>query len=263
MLLDSPSNLQALLLVVIDIADYLMQSNNLRFAGKTDVLIARLTIDILDDVSIVDIAPAGKIQQVVASSNRLLHSLHRSALLADIDLDLSGDWTLLVIDLQKANKRLIVGVLHLDTSDLDLLDELPFVRIHRIELVHHVVLIDMRRRIPQRTKGVEGSNRRLALGSRIDALWLIDDDDRVSCLDKLDRSAAIHAIVRAMNDISLALLLRIVKALSEGIDVDDHNLNTVVRREVTNLTELLRVVDEVIIADVVVQTLEMLLRHLQ
>ena len=57
-----------------------------------------------------------------------------------ISVDMDGSK---LVDLEQTNERLVVGILDLDTGHFDLLHKLPLVSVNRIQLVHHVVLVDM------------------------------------------------------------------------------------------------------------------------
>ena len=137
-----------------------------------------------------------------------------------------------------------------------------------IELVEKIVRVAVRRAVAQRRHRIEIADRAARFLGRIHALRLVDDDDGVGGLNELDRPPPRHAVVLAVDDVELLQLvlghLRQVfvgNILLEGLDVDDHDLNLVAGRELPHLAEPLRVIDEVIERRLVVERLEMLLRH--
>ena len=168
-----------------------------------------------------------------------------------------------VVHLQELHIGAVEPILHLDARHLDLLHQLALVGIHRVQAVEHVVLVDMGRRVAQGAQRVQGGDGLAALGCGIDALGLVDDDHGIGRLDKLDGAAARHPVVGPMDDVRLVLLRRVREALAEGIDVDDHDLNAVAGRKVPYLSELLRVVDEIVEPDVLVEPAEVFFGDLE
>ena len=103
----------------------------------------------------------------------------------------------------------------------------------------------------------------LGLFRRIDALRLVDDDDGASCLDELDGLAAGELVALLIYDVALLLFLRAGEVLAEGVDVDDKNLKRVADRKLPEPVDLLRVIDEILVFNIVVERFEMIFRDLQ
>ena len=126
----------------------------------------------------------------------------------------------------------------------------------------------MRRAIAQRHHRVEVADCPPRLLSRIDALRLVDNHNRIGGLNELDGPPPGHAVVFAVDDVKLLQLLLghfrevlVGNILLEGLDVDDHDLNLVAGRELPHLTKALEIVDEVIERRFLVKRLEMLFCH--
>ena len=66
MLFDGLSDLQTLVGIFIDIANALMQSHDIGFAREVDVFAARLAVDVVDDVPLVDTPAATEFVEVAA-----------------------------------------------------------------------------------------------------------------------------------------------------------------------------------------------------
>ena len=260
-LVDGLADLQALVLVLVDLADGLAEPHDRLGAGEADVLLALGAVDVLDDVAVVDVPAAGELHQVDARLDLLLLPLDL-ARPDGVVLDVGGD-ALLVVDADQPDVGLVVAVGDRDARHLDLLDELALVGVHRVQPVDLVVLVPVRRRVAEGAQRIQRSEGLGALLGRVDALRLVDDDDGVGRLNELDGLGARHAVVRSVDDVGLRLLAGVGEAAPEGVDVDDHDLDAVAGGEVPDLAELLGVVDEVVEADVVVEPLEVLLGHLE
>ena len=97
-----------------------------------------------------------------------------------------------------------------------------------------------------------------ALSVRVHALRLVDDDDGPRRLHELDRLAAGELVALLVDDVALLLVLGAGEVLAEGVDVDDENLQRVAGGELPQPVDPLRVVDEVLERQVVVERAEML-----
>jgi hypothetical protein len=142
-------------------------------------------------------------------------------------------------------------------SDLDLLDQLAFIGVHRIEAENHVVLVRMSSRIAQCAKRVHGAKSLLAAPFQptIDALRFIDNDNRPCCPNQIDRlfSAGLFAV-----------LVKIVYVLLvDGTDRYHHDLNVRTGREISHLSELGGIVEEIIKWLASIEALEMLFGDLK
>ena len=116
----------------------------------------------------------------------------------------------------------------------------------------------MRGRVAQGAERIEGLDRLLRLVGRVHALRLVDDDDRARRLHELDRLAAGELVALLVDDVALLLFLGAGEVLAEGVDVDDQDLQRVAGRELAQPVDLLRVVDEVLEGQVVVERAEVL-----
>ena len=65
------------------------------------------------------------------------------------------DAAVAVVHLQELHVGAVESVLDLDAGHLDLLHQLALVGVHRVQAVHHVVLIDMGRRVAQGAQRVQ------------------------------------------------------------------------------------------------------------
>jgi hypothetical protein len=209
------ADLKPLVFVLVDTTDRLIQTDNLIVAGKVDVFVIWLAIDVTDDVAVVDAASSGNLQKIVTASDRLLGTFDRAVLLLNVELNLGGDGTLLVIGPEELHVCLVVAILHIDPEDLNLLDQFSLVRVYGIQTVHHVVSVNVGRRVPQRAKRVQRLNRVLTLGRGGDALWFVDNDDRIGGLNELDWLVTRHSVVGPMDDICLVFFVRVIEALPE------------------------------------------------
>ena len=92
----------------------------------------------------------------------------------------------------------------------------------------------------------------------VHALRLVDDDDRACRLHELDGLAPGELVAFLVDDVALLLLFGAGEILAESVDVDDQNLQCVAHRELAQPVDLLRVVDEMLEGQVVVERTEVL-----
>ena len=151
-----------------------------------------------------------------------------------------------VVGLEQLHVGVVETVVRADGRHFDALHEPQVIGPDRIELVEKVVGIAVRRAVAQRRHRIEIANCAARFLGRIDALRLVDDDDRVGGLNELDGPAARHAVVLAVDDVELLQLLLghlrqvlVGNILLEGLDVDDHDLNLIAGRELPDLAETL------------------------
>ena len=116
----------------------------------------------------------------------------------------------------------------------------------------------MRGRIAERAKRIQRLDGLLRLVRGIHALRLVDDDDGPRRLHELDGLAAGELVALLVDDVALLLLLRAGEILAEGVDVDDQNLQRVAGGKLAQPVHLLRVIDEMLEWQVVVERPEML-----
>ena len=144
-----------------------------------------------------------------------------------------------------------------ERSNFDLLHQLALIGVHRVEAVHHVMLVGMGGRIAQRAERVHRVQRLLAgaLQTAIHALRLVHDQDRASRPDQVDRLLAAGL---------LAVLVEVVDVLLvDGADGHHHDLDVRAGGEVAHLAELGGVVEEIVEWRVGVEAAEMLLGDLE
>ncbi len=121
--------------------------------------------------------------------------------LGHIDLDLRSDDSLALDDgLNESYIGLVVGLLNRCGGDLDLLNELPLVGIHRVQFVDHVVLLRVSCGVSQRAERVHGRESFFApaFQSAIDALGLVDDDHGSRRSDEIDRRFSARLLIRPL-----------------------------------------------------------------
>ena len=161
------------------------------------------------------------------------------------------------------------------SRDFNLLHQLAFIRIDGIELEHHVLRFFRCGRIPQiaeRTHPLHGFLA-FAVQTAFHALRLIDDQDRPRGPDQVDRllstgllTLSIHHVLRlrlAGGFIGLfGLGLLLVAELVDRSHRHDHDLNLGAGRKVPDLSQLCRVIQEVIKRHTCVEPLQMLRSHL-
>ena len=213
-------------------------------------------IDITHPKIGIDRAAIGALLEVVAIADRHLNPLHASGGLF-IQLDLGADAAALVFHLHQAHERLVVRVLYRGRRHFDLLDQLALVGIHRIQAVHHVVLVHVGGGIAQCAQRVHRIQRFLATAfqAAVHALRFIHDDDRPGGLDQVNGLLATGL---------LALLVEVVHILLvDGAHRHHHDLDVGTGGEVAHRPGLTRVVQEVIERHARVESLEVLLGDLQ
>ena len=161
----------------------------------------------------------------------------------------------------------------LDTLHLNLLHQFLVVGIDGIQSEHHVidVILPVRSTIEQGEQGLEqrqSLTRLVALIHAQHTLRLIDDHDRVTLAEHIDRTAAAKLITlvedyacRLVSPCALTLLL--VHRRVEGLRVDNHHVHTGIAGKGINLRELLGVIDEVLHALAVVFPGKVLLHTLK
>src|SRR5208337_1365556 len=119
-----------------------------------------------------------RLLKVIAVLHDRFASLHaRSSLY--VQLYLGADDVSFVGDRDKTDKWLVMRGVYCGGSDLNLLNQLAFIGVHRVEAENHVVLVPMGSRIAQcaeRVHGVEGLLP-APFQPTIDALRFIDNDN--------------------------------------------------------------------------------------
>ena len=81
--------------------------------------------------------------------------------------------------------------------------------------------------------------------------------------DKLDGLHTTEFVVGSVDQVGFGLFIRIGKAFAEGVNIDHHDLNVIIGGKAANLVRLLRIVDKVIVLNVVVLLFKVLLGNLQ
>ena len=211
--------------------------------------------DFADSAVGVDCA-AGGLLQVVAVLDRDLLAPHASGGL-DVQGDLGGDVAASVANRDQAHIGPIVRVLHRGRGDLYLLDQPPLVGIDRVQPVDHVVLIHVGGRVAQCTERVHGTEGLLAspLQAAVHTLRLVHNDDGPGGCDQVDGLFATGLF---------AVLVEVVDVLLvDGTHGYDHDLDLRAGGEVAHLTELPRVVEEVVEGHAGVEPLEVVLGDLE
>ena len=135
--------------------------------------------DLADPMVAVDLPPGGVVEAI---TGRHRHFAAVDGLrLLDIELDNGGNRSPGRFGAHEPHVGLVGGVGDRRRRHLDLLDELPLVGVDGIEPIDHVVLRGVGRRVAEcaeRPHLVEGLFA-LPLEAAVDALRLVDDDDRV------------------------------------------------------------------------------------
>ena len=160
-----------------------------------------------------------------------------------------------------------------DALHLNLLHEFLIIGIYGIQSEHHVVdvVLTVRGTIEQGEQGLELCQplaRLVALIHTQHTLRLIDDHDRVTLAEHIDRTAAAKLITPVEDDACClvspcALALFLVHRRVEGLRVDNHHVHTGIAGKGINLRELLGVIDEVLHALAVVFPGKVLLHALK
>ena len=150
MLLDRAADHLPLKRVIIDIADCLSGLQPMLAARQFhfDQLIALGDANLSDTAILVDRA-ARDLLQIVAVLHGLFLAAHARQPL-NIDLHTRTDDAAFVAGSDQPYVGLVVRAIDLKRRDFDLLHQLPFVGIHRVEPIDHVVLVGVSRRVAQR-----------------------------------------------------------------------------------------------------------------
>ena len=264
-LLDGLADLLLLDGPVVNVAYSLTNPQEFRLSGKTDILIALFTIDVVHHIAAVHFPVAG---QLLGEIIPLAHG-HRFAFDCALDLTVQlyfgRDRGFLVIHRQQLHVCLVVVVQTLKAGDLDLFHQFQVKGVHRIQLVHQVVFLHMGSGVAQGTQGVQRCHRLLG-GRRSFALYalrLVHDNHRVGLLDQADRTHPVELVDGPVDDIGLVFLLRVIKALSESGDVDDHDGNVVIDGKGAHFLRFAAVVDVGVVDHIVIDGLEVFLGDLQ
>ena len=142
--------------------------------------------------------------------------------------------------------------LHGDAAHLDLLHKLLVVGIYRIEPIHLVVLRLVRGGVAQDHQRVE-LRQLLCRGLALHLLRLIQNHDGAVLFDDVDRTARLKIIQLQIDAPG------ILAAGIERLHVDDHHVDSGIRRKALQIVKLLRVIDEV--AGLLAVALQKVLRH--
>ena len=138
----------------------------------------------------------------------------------------------------QANVGLVVGVLDYGRGHFDLLHQLAFVGIYRIQSVDHMVLVRVRCRVAQRAEGIHGAEGLLAmpLQTSIYTLRLVDNQDGARCLNEVDWlfAACLLAVLVEVVDILLV----------DGTDCHHHDLDLRAGGEIPHPAQFCGVVEE-------------------
>ena len=117
--------------------------------AKFDELVPLLDPNLADAARAIHRALGDRFEIVaVLDGDRL--ALH-AALRFDVQFDAGADDAPPAVRREHADVGGVVGVLDRRRRHLDLLHQLAFVRIHRVEPIHHVVPVHVRGRVAQRT----------------------------------------------------------------------------------------------------------------
>jgi len=153
--------------------------------------------------------------------------------------------------------RLVVCVFDGGRRYFDLFDQPLLVRVHRVQPMDHVVLVHVRSGIAQGAERIHGIERCLtgAGQAAVDALRFVHDDDRPRRLDQVDGLFTAGL---------LAVLVEVVHILLvDRADGHHHDLDLRAGGEVTHLTELGGVIEEIVEGHTGIEPLEVLLGNLQ
>ena len=255
MLLNGCTYLLALDLIGMNLSDNFMKMQHLRARGEVDVFLACTAIDIVDDIACIDVAPARFLVDVVALAHRDRLALGNAALHLLVDLDLRRDGRFFIIHRLQAEVGVVMRILDGEAVDLDALDELFIEAVDGVELVELVLHAHGRRRIAQGAERMETSHG-FQLVFRADRrLRFVDDDDGVRLAQQLDGTRPAELLV--------VVAIDEVHFLLKSVDDDDHDLDVRVHSEVTNLLDMVAVIDEIIVCHIVVKLTKMLLRDVE
>ena len=206
---------------------------------QLQVLVAPFDTDLADPMIPVHRAPRLPLQ-LVAVGHLQGAAPHPAARCRHVHLDLGPDGSPLPAGRHQADVGPVVIVGDHPGRHLDLLHQLAFVRVHRIEPVDHVVLVRVGRRVAQGAERVHHRKRLapLPLQAAVHALRLVDDQHRVRRAHQIDGFLAARLLVRLVDVVDVPLV--------DGADGHHHDLHLRAGGEVPNLSELRGVVHEVL-----------------
>ena len=109
-------------------------------------------------------------------------------------------------------------------------------------------------RVAQYTQGIQRGNRLFGFSRIVNALRLIDDDDRIGILNIPHSRFAVQLVLRLIDD---------VFCLFESINIDDHDFNVGAGGKLPYIGKLCGIIDKIAAGNIVVLQAEMLLCNLK
>ena len=133
-----------------------------------------------------------------------------------------------------------------ESGDIDALYQLLLVSVDGVQTIDEIMFFDVRSGVSEDAHRIERCDGLGSLVRGIYRLRLIDDDDRIGLLDEIDGFQTVELVIRTMDDVGfLGVIIGIVEATPEGIDVDDHYRDIIICGEIADLTvHLVTVIDE-------------------
>ena len=142
----------------------------------------------------------------------------------------------------EAEEGLVARRLHRRARHLDPLHQLPLVRLHRVQREHRVVLVGVRRRVPQRRHRPQLLQRLppLPLQPTVHALRLVHHHHRPAPRDHVHRLRPAQGFVRlvevvALSPVAIASLPPVAAHLVDRLHRHHHHLRGQRRRETPHL----------------------------
>ena len=208
-------------------------------AAEFDELVAPFDSDLTDTEVAVEGA-AGGLFEVVAILDDPLLAADRSSGRLDVEFNLGADGPAAVARRQQPEVGTIVGILERSRRHLDLFHQFAFVGVDGVEPVDHLIPVYMGRRVAEGAEGVHRCQGLFAasLQAAIDTLRFVDDQDGAGGPDQVDRFLAAGLLVRLVDVVDISLV--------DGADRHHHDLDLGAGGKVADLTELGRIVEEVV-----------------
>ena len=199
--------------------------------------------------------PPGTAFQIIAILHRQGAAVNPAGRRGHIHLDLRGDGIAPAADGKQPHIGPVVIVPGRGGGDLNLLDQLPLVGIHRIKAIDHMVFINRGRRITQGTQGVHRLQGGPALAGQaaLDALRFIHNQDGMGGPHQVNGLFAAGFFVGLVDAVELPLV--------DGPHGDDHYLEVGAGGKVTHLAQLGGIIEEMLKGDAGIEGAEMVGHH--
>jgi len=111
--------------------------------------------------------------------------------------------------------------------------------------------------IPEASPWIQLLNGPLRLGRIVYTLRLINNHNRIRCLNKLDGTPAGHGVAFLMDNVGCITFIT-----KECLNINHHDLDLIACRKLSDLAQLFGVINEIIKGNVVEYTCKMILRDL-